>query len=280
MRLQFLPLGLQLGQPLLQLLLDAGQRPFDRPRRGNEVRRRIDGHLLHLREDLAADRLQPLDALHLVAVELDADDRVLIGGVHLQQVAAQAELATAEIEIAPAVHHVNQPPRHRFQSRLLSHFQEDHLRQVFLRRAETVDAGDAGDDHDVTARQQRAGGSMSEAVDLLVDGGIFLDIGVGGRQIRLRLVVVVVADEVFHGVVRQEFLELVAQLRRQRLVVRHHQRRPADAGDDVGHGESLAGTGDAQQRLAEIAAAQARHELPDRLRLVAGGGIVGIKIEL
>ncbi len=49
---------------------------------------------------------------------------------------------------------------------------------------------------------------MAELVYLIVDGGVFLDIGIGLGHIGLGLVVVVVAHEVFHRVVRKESLEL------------------------------------------------------------------------
>ena len=67
---------------------------------------------------------------------------------------------------------------------------------------------------------------MPQPVDLLVDGGVLLDVGVGGRQVGFRLVVVVVGDEVLHRAVGQVLAELVAELRRQRLVGRHDESRP------------------------------------------------------
>ena len=66
-----------------------------------------------------------------------------------------------------------------------------HLR-VGLDRADTVDARHRRDDHDVVALQQRLRGGVAHAVDLFVDLRVLLDVGVGARDIRLRLVVVVV----------------------------------------------------------------------------------------
>src|SRR3954469_10783012 len=62
--------------------------------------------------------------------------------------------------------------------------------------------------------------SCAEAVDLLVDRGVLLDVQVLRGDVRLGLVVVVVGDEVLDGVLREELAELVAELRRERLVVR------------------------------------------------------------
>ena len=43
--------------------------------------------------------------------------------------------------------------------------------------------------------------------------------------------------------------ELLVELGGQGLVVRHDERGPVDRLDHLGHGKSLAGTGDAQQNL-------------------------------
>ena len=73
---------------------------------------------------------------------------------------------------------------------------------------------------DVLAADQGAGGGEAQAVDVLVDRGVLLDVDVPLRDVRLGLVVVVVADEVADGVVREEALELLVELGGERLVVR------------------------------------------------------------
>src|SRR3984957_10796659 len=110
---------------------------------------------------------------------------------------------------------------------------------------------------------------MAHAVDLLVDRGVLFYVGVGPRHIGLGLVVVVIADKIFHGVVGEETLELAIELRRQRLV-----RRQDDGGalrrlDHFGHGVGLARAGDAEQHLRAVVAADAFDQIPDRGRLVA-----------
>jgi hypothetical protein len=69
-------------------------------------------------------------------------------------------------------------------------------------------------------------------------------------------------------------LELVVQLRGQRLVVRQHQRRPADRLDHLGHGERLARPGDAQQHLMLLAVAYASRQLRDGVFLISARPIV------
>ena len=78
---------------------------------------------------------------------------------------------------------------------------------------------------------------------------------------------------------REELLELAVELRRQRLVVRQHQRRALHVLDDVGDREGLARAGDAEQRLVRQARLEAVDELRDRLRLIARRLVVALQLE-
>jgi hypothetical protein len=111
---------------------------------------------------------------------------------------------------------------------------------------------------------------VAEPVDVVVPRGVLLDVEVGLRDVRLGLVVVVVRDEVLDRVVREELAELVAELRRQRLVVRDHQCRLADLLDDPRHRRRLARARRAQERLVALAARETLGQRLDRPRLVTG----------
>ena len=88
---------------------------------------------------------------------------------------------------------------------------------------------------------------MPQPLDLVVDRGVLLDVGVRLRDVGLGLVVVVVGDEVLDRVVGQQLAELVGQLGGQGLVGRHHQGRPLDLLDQPGGRGRLAGAGRAEQ---------------------------------
>src|SRR5258706_14475597 len=64
--------------------------------------------------------------------------------------------------------------------------------------------------------------------------------------------------------------EFLIQLRRKRLVVHHHQRRPIHRGDDLRHGKGFSRSGHTQQDLIFVAAVQPLHQLRDRAGLIAG----------
>ena len=68
---------------------------------------------------------------------------------------------------------------------------------------------------------------MAEAFDLVVDRGVLLDVGVGGRDVPL--VVVVIGDEVLHRVLGERLAELVGELGGQRLVGRDDDGRALGA---------------------------------------------------
>ena len=140
----------------------------------------------------------------------------------------------------------------------------DQLAPVLLGVAHAVDAADRGDDDDVAAGQQRGRGRVAQAVDLVVDRRVLLDVRVARRDVRLGLVVVVVADEVLDPVVGEELAHLLGQLGGEALVGGEDQRRPLRLLDRPGDGRRLARAGDAEQRLEPVAARDALAEPGDR----------------
>ena len=120
---------------------------------------------------------------------------------------------------------------------------------------------------------------MAQALDFIVDGGVLLDIGIRMGNIGLRLVVIIIRDEVFHGIFREKLLELAAELGSQGLVVGQDQGGTIEPGDDICHGEGLARAGNTQQHLLIQAVFQAHHQIVDGLRLVPGRMIIGNKFK-
>ena len=168
---------------------------------------------------LAGERIELGDRLDLVAEEGDAPGGVfVVGGEELHGVAADAEGAADEAGVAALVLELGEGAEELALVDLLALAEIDGHRGVVLDRADAVDAGDRGDDDDVVALEQGAGGRMAHAVDLLVDGRFLLDVGVGARDVGLGLVVVVVGDEVLDGVVGEEALHLAVELGGERLV--------------------------------------------------------------
>ena len=242
---------------------------LDRRRRRDVVRGRVDRDLMLARIHLAGQRVEVRDRLHLVAEQRDAVGGLRVGRLDLDHVAPRAEAPAPEQGVVAPVLDVDERPQQLVAREALPGLDGDQLLFVLARRAEAVDARDRSHDHDVAPAQQRGGGRMAQPVDVLVARGVLLDVGVRRRQVRLGLVVVVVRDEVLDGVLREELAELVAELRRERLVVGDHERRLLDRRDHVRHREGLARGRRAEQRLVLQALVDARGQLGDGLRLVA-----------
>ena len=196
--------------------------------------------MIEFGQHLAGQRVELYDPLDLIAEELHTYRQFLVSRHDFKSVATEAEAATDHLHVVAFVIHVDQPANDPAQSRLLALAQAEHHRAIFLGRPETVYAGDARNDQRVPAGEQCACGGVAEPVDLLVYVRLFLDISVGLRDVRLGLIVVVVADEILDRVVREEILELGGKLGGERLVVGDHECRALDLLDDLGHRVGLA----------------------------------------
>ena len=97
--------------------------------------------------------------------------------------------------------------------------------------------------------QERAGGAEAHLIDPVVDRHILFNVGIGPGDIGFGLVVVVVGDEILDGVVGKECFKFLIELRGQGFVVGDDEGRSLHIFDHIGHGESLARAGDAQQNL-------------------------------
>src|SRR5450759_4350632 len=110
-----------------------------------------------------------------------------------------------------------------------------------------------------------------QPVYVLVDRRILFDVRVGRRDVRFRLVVVVVRDEVLDGIVGEEALQLSVELSSQCLVVREHERRPPEIPDDVRDCHRLSGSGHAEQSLEPVTPFETLCQLSNRSWLVTRG---------
>ena len=96
LRLEQLAVGLEPRQPLRQLGLDADDRGAHPLVAGDVVGGREDLDPGHVAQVLAGDRVDHGDPIDRVAEHLDAQDVLLVARVHLDGVAAHAELAPPE----------------------------------------------------------------------------------------------------------------------------------------------------------------------------------------
>ena len=229
---------------------------------GDVVRRREQHEPVELLDDLAGERVDRARCARPRRRRAEMRTRpLLVGGEHLDRVAPHPELVAGEAEVVALVLELDEPARGSRAGRAPPPRRAiRQLLRVHLGRAEAVDRRDRGDDDDVPPRHERARGRVAEPVDLVVDRRVLLDVGVGRREVRLGLVVVVVGDEVLDPVLREELAELAGELRGEALVGREHERRPLDLRDHAGDRERLPRAGDAEQRLEPVAPLDAGRE--------------------
>ena len=266
-----------LGQLTLDLLRGALQLVLRGDIVAGGIHRRM-GKLLYRRP---RDGVELRNAVYLVAEELHAQGAILvIGGIQLHGVAADAEYIALKGDVVALVAILHQTAQQLVALHGHARAQGDHHAGEVLRLAQTVDAAHGRNNNNIPPLQQGAGGTQAQPVYLLVGRGILFNVGVGVGNICLRLVVVVVADEILHGVVGKELAEFLTQLGGQRLVVRQHQRRAVHPFDDLRHREGLAAAGNALEHLRPQAVFQSPRQLVDGLRLVARRLVGGDNFEI
>ena len=262
---------LELFNTLLQVLLDFPDMFLHMRRIRCVMRCREKGCVLQRRQCVAADRLDDGDPFNLVSEEFHADRLlVLARGNDLDHVAPDAEGTAVKIRIVALVLDVNQVPDQLLATVFHAGAQGQHLPFVLARIAHGIDTADRRNNNDILPLAQGCCGGMAQAVDLVVDGRVLFDGGVGRSDVSLRLVVIIITDEIFHAAVREERLQLAAQLGRERLVVRDDERRHLHLLNDRGHGERLAAARNAQQDLILQPGFDAFRQCLDGLGLVSG----------
>ena len=269
--------GLVLSQKLIPPDLHV---PFDVPHGGHElclprgvVGGGKDGRVVLVAQHLSGQGVDLGDALDLVSEEADPQGPPLVAhGEDIQRVAPDPEGAPLKVHVVSLELDVHQPPHDLLPADLHAGPQGQRELQILLGVAQGVDAGNRSHDDHVLALVQGAGGGVAQPVDLLVHRRGLLDVGIAGGDVGLRLVIIIIGNEILHSRVREKALELGAELGCQGLVMGQDQRGLLDLFYDLGHGVGFARAGDAQQHLEPVAPQDALAQLLYGLGLVALGG--------
>ncbi len=222
-------------------------------------------------DSLPAYRVDLLDALYFVFEEDDSDGGVAVCRIDLHRLSSAPEVSGLEHQVVALVV-VVQKPRHESPAvPLLAYCETKNGILIVLSLSKAIYARYTGNYDDVAPLEQGLCRGKAKLLDAFVYRGILLNINVLRRHIGLRLVIIVIADEIFHRAVREKRPELAAQLRRQRLVVGDDQRGPLHPLDDLGHGKGFAAAGHAQEHLQLIPPLHALRQKIDGLGLVSLG---------
>ncbi len=101
---------------------------------------------------------------------------MFVGGDHFQHVATHPKGSPVKINVVSFVLHIDKPGHHTVHACPLSCFHRDDEARVVFRRSKSVNAGYGSDNDDVTPRQQRMGGGVSQLVDIVIDGRILFNV--------------------------------------------------------------------------------------------------------
>ena len=269
LRLQELVFRIQFAEPLSQFHADVTDRLFQIVLRRHVVTARIDRRAAEPLDLLPPEGIDDGDRLDRIAEEFHPDRPFLfIGRKDLHDVPPDAEGPPVEIDVVPLVLNLDQAGEDRIPRDLHPLFEQEEHPVVGLRRTETVNARDAGHDDHVTPFEEIVRRRVAELVDLIIDRGVLLDVGVRTGDVGLRLVVIVVTDEVRDGIFRKEGLELPVELGGKGLVVGDDEGGSIDGGDHVRHREGLPGTGHPEEDLMLLSFLQPCDQFGDRLRLI------------
>ena len=277
--LQQAALAIEVIKPLAQFRADRLDR-IGQPLLGrHKVLGRVDVDGLQALEDLASGGIHVANRLHLIAKQFDPHQPIFVGRADLEHIAAHPETAPGDLHVVAGVLVVHQLPQGTAQVEGFAHLKFHSGFEVFTGNPQAVNAADRGHHNHIAPLKQRAGRRVAQHVDLFVDRRCFGDVGVRDGHIRLGLVVVVIGDEVFNGVVREKFPQLIAELGRQRFVVGQHQGGPAGAGDHIGNREGFSGAGGPEKGLVALPRLQASHHLGDGGGLIPLGFVGGVELE-
>ena len=106
------------------------------------------------------------------------ESRLGVRGEHLERLAAHAEAAARE-HVSLRVYWIETSLRSSAsRSIILAALEDLHVHLIGLRRAQAVDARHRGHHDHVTAGEHRRRGGVAQAVDLLVDRRVLLDVQV------------------------------------------------------------------------------------------------------
>ncbi|MPM47828.1 hypothetical protein SDC9_94549 [bioreactor metagenome] len=196
--LKILALARKARAALLHLPLDHSGRLLDGVGARNVVLRREDADLLLPQQALARNGIDLVDPLYLVVKEGDAQRGVAVGGIYLHRLSPASEGPRDERDVVAFVVVLDEAQHEGAAFPALPLREAEDRVLVVLPLSESVDAGDARDDDDVAPLKQRLSRREAQFFDTLVDGGILFYIDVGGGDIGLRLVVIIVTDEIVY----------------------------------------------------------------------------------
>ena len=222
-----------------------------------------------LYDHFAQKRVNRVNCLDLVTPKFDPIRLVLIARVKLDDITPDAKRAAFEIDIDTLILQFDELLQKFLSLDFHARLDKNQHSKIRVRVTETVDTRHRRHDDHVAPLKKRARRREPQTINLLVDGRFFFYVKIGGRNVGLGLVIVVIRDKILDRVLGEKSLEFLIKLCRERLVMRQHECRPLRLFDHMGNRKCLAAARYAQQNLIFRAVVQIIDELFDCFGLIA-----------
>ena len=125
---------------------------------------------------------------------------------NFNHITAYAECAALKSNIIAVILNFHQLAQNSLTVNNLPRSQRKHHIVVFLRCAQAINARYTGNNNNVAAFKQRAGGRVAQFINLVVNGSVLFNISIALRNIGFRLIIIVVRYKIFNRVIREERL--------------------------------------------------------------------------
>ena len=261
------------GKPLaalVEFLLNGLQCRLEPFGAGHEEFLRVNPRFLERVKRLPRDRVTNLDALDAVKVEHDAKRVVATRHPDVDHFPSHSALAALQVRGRPAVLEFDQFTQEVTGLDRLTNMATQMVFEERLGRVETVNARYRRHHDAVGTGDQGSHGGKPFLFNALVDAQLLVDVQVPLGEVGFRLIVVVVRDEVLHGVIGEIAHHFLVQLASKGLVVAHDECGDVELFNHVSHGERLAAARHAEQHAPLLAIFQLRNQFFNCFWLVTG----------
>ena len=148
---------------------------------------------------------------------------------------------------------------------------------IFLGISKRIYAGNTGNDYHVSTLKKCRRGAVSKHIYLVIYHSVLFDIHILAGDISLRLIVIVIGNEILYRVIGKELSELTAKLSRKSFVVCQNKRGTIQPRNNVCHSKGLARTCNAKKGLHSLALLDTLNQRFYSLGLISRGRIFTLK---
>ena len=224
--------------------------------RNDKVLRRIKNGLVKFFNRVAGDNIEPADTRYVFPVQFDFIRfvRFHVRRIDFKNVPADTEIPAVKHRVIPLVLERNKLGGKRADVEFFPDFNVNAHIAVQIRHSQSVNARNGRNDDNVAPFHKTVRRGKAQFVYFLIDCRVLFDVEVARRNVGFRLVIIVVGNKIFDGVVREKSLELAVELGGKRFVVAYDERRTLHTFNDFCHRKRFSASGNAFERLVAVAA--------------------------